>query len=94
MMQYLIRNKDATLNMLKSKAWSISGNVVYDTNEIPQSYNIIWNDGTSGTVVMSNFNGDVFEYTTITATYQDKTIVYGLTYDENGYITNENITIN
>ena len=84
---------NVTLNMLKSKDWVISGNVTYDSNEILQSYNITWADGTAGTVVLSNFNEDVFEYTTITATYQGKTIVYNLTYDVNGYITNETINI-
>ncbi len=75
--------------MIASKDWRVSGNVTYDSNEIPVSYNITWADGESGTVVMSNFNSDVFEYTTITVTYKTKTIVYTLTYDSNGYVTNE-----
>lgn len=88
-----VQDRNIDTNMLKSKDWSISGNVVYDSNDIPQSYNITWADGSAGTVVMSSFNEDVFEYSTITATYQSKTIVYNLTYDVNGYITNETINI-
>ena len=77
-------------SIIVTRDWVISGNVLYDNNEIPISYDITWADGTSGTVVMSDFNSDVFEYTTITATYGGaKTIVYTLTYDVNGYITNE-----
>ena len=81
--------EDNTNVMIASKDWRITGNVSYDSNEIPISYNITWADGESGTVVMSNFNSDVFEYTTITATYGTKTIVYTQTYDSNGYVTNE-----
>lgn len=79
--------------MIASKDWRVIGNVTYDSNEIPISYNITWADGTAGTVAMSGFNDDVFEYSIITATYKDKTIVYTISYDSNGYVTNENINI-
>ena len=79
--------------MFNSKDWIANGNVVYDSNEIPVSCDIKWADGTLGTLVYSNFNDNVFEYTTLTATYNTQTIVYTLTFDENGYITNETINI-
>jgi len=79
--------------MIRSRNWAIAGSVEYDDNEIPVSYDIVWADGTAGTVTLSNFDDDVFEYATITATYGTNTIVYALTYDANGYITNETINI-
>lgn len=91
--RYSNKFEDLVTEMIASRDWSISGNVIYDSNEIPQSYNVTWSDGTTGTVVMSNFNFDVFEYTTITATYKTMTIIYTLTFDSNGYITNETYNI-
>ena len=86
-------SNDNSEKMLKNREWTISGNVIYDNNDIPQSYDIVWTDGTPGTVVLSNFNDDVFEYCTITATYNWQTIVYTLTYDVNGYLINETFNI-
>lgn len=88
---------DSTLttnSMFANKDWQISSVTEYDGNEIPIKYNIIWSDGTVGTVVLSNFNDNVLEYQTITATYLSKVITYNISYDDNGYITNENYNIN
>ena len=84
---------DAKNQIISSKDWRVTGNVVYDNNEIPQEYDITWVDGVTGRVVCSNFNNIAFEYSTITATYGTKNIVYTLTYDSNGYLINETFNI-
>lgn len=84
---------DAVASMIAARDYAVSGNVVYDDNEIPQSFDIVWSDGTSGTVSKSDFNQNVFEYGIITATYKTLTIVYTVVYDSNGYIISETFNI-
>ena len=80
--------------LIVGKEWIISEVTGYDDNEMPIQYNIVWADGTAGTVILSNFDDDVLEYQTITATYLNKTIVYNTVFDANGYIINETYNVN
>ena len=80
--------------LIVGKEWIISEVTGYDDNEMPIQYNIVWADGTAGTVILSNFDDDVLEYQTITATYLNKTIVYNIVFDANGYIINETYNVN
>lgn len=83
-----------TMSLLfKNKSWSITKIVKYDTNGVPQIYDILWNDGVSGRVTLSLFDDNVLEYKRVSATYNAQNITYDYTFDDNGYITNEKITI-
>lgn len=79
--------------LFKNKSWSIAKILKYDLNGIPQIYDILWNDGVSGRVTLSLFDDNVLEYKRVSATYNAQNITYDYTFDDNGYITNEKITI-
>ena len=68
-------------------------NVVLNDDGIPQSYNCLWSDGTSGEATFSNYDLDVLEYKDCSVTYKSFTIQYGtIVFDENGYIKSQGIT--
>ena len=79
--------------LFKNKSWSIEKILKYDLNDIPQIYDILWNDGVPGRVTLSLFDDNVLEYKKVSATYNAQNITYDYTFDDNGYIMNEKITI-
>lgn len=90
-----VRLKDKIVrNMLVAKQWEIKGNVRYDANELPVSYDITWADGSPGTVLLSDFDDEVLEYKTIKATYGSRSVTFHKTFDSNGYEIKEEYIIN
>lgn len=66
----------------------------YNEYGIPNEYNCVWEDGTEGRVVLSNFDENVFEYRRKKAYYRDIEVDYGdVIYDENGYILSQSPTL-
>lgn len=86
--------EDTIKQILSGMNWMMAGNVQYNSDGIPQEFDIEWSDGELGHVVKSQFNNDVLEYESIIATYQNKIITYSFSYDENGNVIRMNYVIN
>ncbi len=80
--------------MLMGAGFQIKDVISYNEYGIPNEYNCVWEDGTEGHVVLSNFDENVFEYRRKKAYYRDIEVDYGdVIYDENGYILSQSPTL-
>lgn len=79
--------------LFQDKQYIQNGNVVLNNLGQIQSMDIKWADGVDGTLVNSQYNDFVLEYEKTTVTYLTTTILYTTTFDGNGNITSQTITI-
>ncbi|MEA4975743.1 MAG: hypothetical protein VB046_08415 [Paludibacter sp.] len=61
-------------SLIANNRYLVNGNIVYNSDEILQSCNIIFSNGASGTLTKSVYDNNVLEYKTTTITYTDQII--------------------